>query len=941
MRRLLLILFTAATLVACTQDIEISYPGQSDDAAELSLNVGFEDCDTRIQFDNELKSVWNKGDILSVFYKSEERQPWRFNGNTGDRTGTISPIGGVSKVPTINGNIVVLYPDNTNYTYSLSDNTVKATITANQQYKAGSYGAGGNILVAQSTNSNISLKNVYGWLRIDLMGKAQSVRTITLVGNNGEQLVGDIVINADDATATFATSGEVIRRVELSCDDSVALAPGVATSFYIGLIPQIFENGITIEIENSKGEKMIKSTSKRVAISRRAIQPMAAFEFVPEPNESFYPGNNQVWYNTEGGQMHTFTVISPFNASINNHEFGVCIEEQCYSLYNIDFNAEVTAVNQAAFYSSDLQIIYLPHSIKTVGLSSFLSSPNLKSVHIGNDIERIETGAFANCGNLEALYIRSALPPTLGSHALERDSTGPYVYIGSTIYVPQCAVELYKRHPSWRIYADYIRSYDFTLGREPEIGEGEDSSSTSPFNHRLLIVDHTGVNCGYCPEAIDRLTALANSEFSDYYNEVSVHGGGYAPSSIDPAYSYAASVVDDFYNPNGYPALYLNYKDTYINRGSSNDTFVNTTMSNLFNTYRKKWGADVGIAITTSAQSGTLKVDIDVKSAKEQRYYVAVWVLENNISNPNQNGATKPIHKVANHALRYIATEYDSQYMSGNSLGLLAVGSVAERSYTIPIDSNWVADNLEVLVIVSANDQVVNTALCPANATKDYEYITDVNSGTNDSTESSDDTTDDDTTGDTTIPADECAVGSLYNKNGVKGIVYAIEDFPVYNEDFTEVVGYEKYCYIFSLDEEDLQWSTKYESCNCMAKRGDYNTYDPFDRWGRDINNYPAFKWCMSHGEGWFMPSSTELNWMWDAITDGQRDFSAPSVAKYNKLITDNGGEPFCETYYWSSNETSEDLVEVVAFINSSVVCLTPKKDDIFSTRAVYRFRIE
>ena len=80
---------------------------------------------------------------------------------------------------------------------------------------------------------------------------------------------------------------------------------------------------------------------------------------------------------------------------------------------------------------------------------------------------------------------------------------------------------------------------------------------------------------------------------------------------------------------------------------------------------------------------------------------------------------------------------------------------------------------------------------------------------------------------------------------------------------------------------------------------------------------------------------------MWDAITDGQRDFSAPSVAKYNKLITDNGGEPFCETYYWSSNETSEDLVEVVAFINSSVVCLSPKKDDIFSTRAVYRFKVE
>lgn len=174
-------------------------------------------------------------------------------------------------------------------------------------------------------------------------------------------------------------------------------------------------------------------------------------------------------------------------------------------------------------------------------------------------------------------------------------------------------------------------------------------------------------------------------------------------------------------------------------------------------------------------------------------------------------------------------------------------------------------------------------------------------------------------------------IGAIHEVDGVKGVIFAIKSD---NKGDT-------YCYLFSMDEEDLQWSTKYEFCNCMSQRGDYNTNDPFDYFGMNIEDYPAFKWCKEHGEGWFLPSSTELHWMWEMLTNGERDFKAPSVAKYNEFIKENGGEPFCETYYWSSNETSEDLVEVVAFMNDSVVCLDPKKDNVYTARAAYRFKVE
>ena len=174
-------------------------------------------------------------------------------------------------------------------------------------------------------------------------------------------------------------------------------------------------------------------------------------------------------------------------------------------------------------------------------------------------------------------------------------------------------------------------------------------------------------------------------------------------------------------------------------------------------------------------------------------------------------------------------------------------------------------------------------------------------------------------------------IGSIYEVNGTKGVIYAIK---------TDTKGL-TWCYLFSLDEEELQWSTKYEWCNCVFDKGAWNTYDPFNYYGMDINNYPAFKWCMDHGNDWFLPSSKELMWMWEAITEGARDFDAPAVAKWNKIITDNGGEPFVETYYWSSNETSEDLIEVIAFMDDSVVCLDPAKDKVYTARAAYRFQVE
>lgn len=182
--------------------------------------------------------------------------------------------------------------------------------------------------------------------------------------------------------------------------------------------------------------------------------------------------------------------------------------------------------------------------------------------------------------------------------------------------------------------------------------------------------------------------------------------------------------------------------------------------------------------------------------------------------------------------------------------------------------------------------------------------------------------------------ASQYEIGTIYEVDGVKGVIFAIKEHPSSGTLF---------CYILSLDEEDLPWSTEYADLSyANSAWGAWITEDIFhpSRDNKDINNYPAFKWCVDHGDGWFLPSQDEMLWMWEAVSGGTHKFNSPSVEKFNKVITDNGGEPFQETFYWSSTAGSADIAIAVAFMENSVVCLTPTRDNAYSVRAAYRFAI-
>ena len=242
------------------------------------------------------------------------------------------------------------------------------------------------------------------------------------------------------------------------------------------------------------------------------------------------------------------------------------------------------------------------------------------------------------------------------------------------------------------------------------------------FNHRGLVIDQTGVNCGYCPGATDQLKTLENTEWHKYYNEVTCHAGSYAGG--DPGNSAAANALNQFQSSmiSGYPCILVNFY------GKPNSYGYNDIIKVLQN-YVKKDGADVGISLAVTGDEGCVYAAAQLKAAHSKEYRVTAWLLESGIYSPNQAGATKDYHKIYDYALRNISGSYSKANISGESIGTVADGETYDCAFELPIISTkWAYENMDVLVIVSAKDsngrwELVNSALCHIGESKSYEYV--------------------------------------------------------------------------------------------------------------------------------------------------------------------------------------------------------------------------
>ena len=438
MKKLLLAVCALLGFIACTQNPIEEQSAICTDVPE-TIKVGFEDSETRIQLNEAQKTVWTKDDLVSVFYLSNANQKWQYQGETGERVGNLKRVENATATAQTS-KVVVVYPYRDDHYLNYESCNLHATLPATQYYTKGSYGVGSNLMVSQSEFTQFSLKSVCGWLKLQLTGDGEVVKSIKFRGNDGEQVAGLIYVDTATAEATLASEigssddnnaggnlifdDTILTEVTLDCGDGVVLDE-IATSFYIALPPQTFENGFTVDIECDGYKPMTLSTENELTIERNTIQPMASVECDATPNVPY----NEIWY-TNGSTTEPTTprYTDVFGANIVSNTFDA--EKECWV---IKFDGDATTIGNWAFgYCSSLTSVTIPDSVTTIGDWVFYECSSLTSVTIPDSVTTIGEFAFYYCSSLTSVTIPNSVT-TIGDVAFSDCSSLTSVTIPDSV----------------------------------------------------------------------------------------------------------------------------------------------------------------------------------------------------------------------------------------------------------------------------------------------------------------------------------------------------------------------------------------------------------------------------------------------------------------------------------------------------------------------------
>ena len=412
MRRLLLFACALFGFMACTQNPIEEQSAIRTDAPE-TIRVGFEDDETRIQLNEAQKTVWTKDDLVSVFYLSNANQKWQYQGETGERIGNLQRVEDATATAQTS-KVVVVYPYRDDHYLNYESCNLHATLPTTQYYAEGSYGVGSNLMVSQSEFTQFSLKSVCGWLKLQLTGNGEVVKSIKFRGNNGEQVAGLIYVDTATAEATLASEmggtddnnaggnlvfdDTILTEVVLDCGEGVTLGTE-ATSFYISLPPQTFENGFTVEIESDGYKPMTLSTENELVIERNTIQPMAKVAFCSEVRTI---ANNEIWY-TATKRIEPDWTFDTFGANVISSEWNSYTGKGI-----ITFDCDITIIGSRAFYKNEnLQSVTFNNNLTTIDSRAFEGCSSLTNVTIPGNIQEVGYLAFADCTNVSSIILET------------------------------------------------------------------------------------------------------------------------------------------------------------------------------------------------------------------------------------------------------------------------------------------------------------------------------------------------------------------------------------------------------------------------------------------------------------------------------------------------------------------------------------------------------
>ena len=162
------------------------------------------------------------------------------------------------------------------------------------------------------------------------------------------------------------------------------------------------------------------------------------------------------------------------------------------------------------------------------------------------------------------------------------------------------------------------------------------------------------------------------------------------------------------------------------------------------------------------------------------------------------------------------------------------------------------------------------------------------------------------------------AVGDYYEVGSVKGVVVWVDESKEHGK-------------IISLDEKVDIWATGGYNTGAKSEEDGKGNTDKVKDLNAELSAYPAFKWCVAHGEGWYFPAIMEVYYFLNAKETVNSTLEAHNGTK----ISD---------FYWSSTEGEEDeTAALYGYLKSDGTATSygdfkenPESDTL--VRAMYQF---
>lgn len=272
MKKLLLLLLVVLA-ASCVKDLT----SEMNPADESKFMASFESVSTRTQVDSEWKQSWTADDHITVF-KTVTNAEYKFDGKTGDREGTFSPVSQESAGTALSVNYAV-YPYAAATSIS-SDEVISYTLPSTQEIKDGTFAMGTNLMTAVTTSVSdrvLKFRNACGYIVLNLHADNFTLKELRFRGNDQEVLAGEATIAFDtDRNPVLVLAESGATELTLTSKDGIKLGTTAqdATELWIVLPPQELAHGFTIEMIDSADNHMSKVTSNAVTVARNEVIDM-------------------------------------------------------------------------------------------------------------------------------------------------------------------------------------------------------------------------------------------------------------------------------------------------------------------------------------------------------------------------------------------------------------------------------------------------------------------------------------------------------------------------------------------------------------------------------------------------------------------------------------------------------------------------------------------